>query len=99
MLHHFTFGFSIKDGKSQKLFSGSGWRNLCLLFLGSGFLLSRTMDTRPIGMFDSGVGGLSIFAEVKKNVPRENLIFLADQANVPYGDKTKNQLKKLTQNI
>lgn len=57
------------------------------------------MDARPIGMFDSGVGGLSIFSEVKKSLPRENFIFLADQANVPYGGKTKNQLKKLTQNI
>ena len=57
------------------------------------------MDTRPIGMFDSGVGGLSILLEVKKITPKENFVFLADQANIPYGGKTKNQLKKLTQNI
>lgn len=57
------------------------------------------MDARPIGMFDSGVGGLSIMNEVKKCLPQENFVFLADQAHIPYGGKTKNQLKKLTQNI
>ena len=57
------------------------------------------MGTRPIGMFDSGVGGLSVLIEVKKIIPKENFVFLADQANIPYGDKTKSQLKKLSQNI
>ena len=57
------------------------------------------MGTRPIGMFYSGVGGLSVLIEVKKIIPKENFVFLADQANIPYGDKTKSQLKKLSQNI
>ena len=57
------------------------------------------MDTRPIGMFDSGVGGLSVLLEVKKNLPQENIIFVADQANVPYGAKTRSQLQNLTKNI
>lgn len=57
------------------------------------------MDARPIGMFDSGVGGLSIMNEVKKSLPQENFIFVADQANIPYGAKTKSQLKNLTKSI
>jgi len=50
------------------------------------------MDNRPIGFFDSGVGGLSILLEVQKLLPNENVIFLADQANIPYGGKKKEQL-------
>ncbi|MCL4354236.1 glutamate racemase [Patescibacteria group bacterium] len=50
------------------------------------------MDNRPIGIFDSGVGGLSVLRELKKLLPSENFIFIADQANVPYGGKTKEQL-------
>lgn len=52
-------------------------------------------DNRPIGLFDSGVGGLSVLIEIKKFLPKENLVFLADQKNVPYGQKTKSQLQKL----
>ena len=50
------------------------------------------MDNRPIGVFDSGVGGLSILLEIKKMLPNESTIFFADQAFVPYGQKTKDQL-------
>ncbi len=50
------------------------------------------MDNRPIGIFDSGVGGLSILLEIKNLLPAESFIFLADQAYVPYGGKTKEQL-------
>lgn len=56
-------------------------------------------DNRPIGVFDSGVGGLSILQEVKKQLPAENFVFLADQANIPYGAKTKKQLNRLTERI
>jgi|SRR3989344_40950 len=50
------------------------------------------MDNRPIGIFDSGVGGLSILLEIQKLLPRETIIFVADQSFVPYGGKTKEQL-------
>jgi len=56
-------------------------------------------DNRPIGLFDSGVGGLSVLKEVKKLLPLENFIFLADQAHVPYGAKTKKQLNILSERI
>ncbi len=45
-------------------------------------------DARPIGMFDSGVGGLSVLAEVRKQLPDESVIYVADQRWAPYGDRT-----------
>ncbi len=47
---------------------------------------------QPIGVFDSGVGGLSILIELKKILPNESFIFLADQAFMPYGKKNKKEL-------
>ncbi len=42
----------------------------------------------PIGIFDSGAGGLSIFQAIRKTLPREDVIYLADSANAPYGDRS-----------
>ena len=53
----------------------------------------------PIGLFDSGVGGLSVFQEVKKLLPHREYIFLADQAHVPYGKKTQKELQNLSARI
>ena len=50
------------------------------------------MNNNPIGIFDSGVGGLSVLLEIQKLLPKETSIFVADQAYVPYGGKTKEQL-------
>jgi glutamate racemase len=41
----------------------------------------------PIGVFDSGVGGLSVLREIRRELPAENLIYAADSAHAPYGDK------------
>ena len=53
--------------------------------------LPRSSD--PIGVFDSGVGGLSILAHLRKLMPHERFIFLADQSYVPYGAKSPRELK------
>lgn len=45
-------------------------------------------DPRPIGLFDSGVGGLTVLNEVRKALPNEHLIYLGDTARVPYGTKS-----------
>lgn len=45
-----------------------------------------------IGIIDSGIGGLSIFSEIKKQLPYEDIIYLADQKNFPYGSKSKQKL-------
>ncbi len=57
------------------------------------------INNNPVGYFDSGVGGLSILKEVKKLLPLENSIFLADQKNIPYGKKNKQELNKITAKI
>ncbi|MDP2087868.1 MAG: glutamate racemase [Flavobacteriaceae bacterium] len=47
------------------------------------------MSNQPIGFFDSGVGGTSIWKEVRQLLPNENTIYLADSKNAPYGEKSK----------
>lgn len=44
--------------------------------------------TAPIGVFDSGVGGLSVLGEIRRHLPGEALLYVADSAHVPYGEKT-----------
>ncbi|WP_318309624.1 glutamate racemase [Flagellimonas crocea] len=51
---------------------------------------------RPIGIFDSGVGGTSIWKEVAKMLPQESTIYLADSANAPYGEKSKEEIQRLS---
>ncbi len=46
-------------------------------------------DERPIGVFDSGVGGLTVFREVMRRVPNEKLIYFGDTARLPYGTKSR----------
>lgn len=46
----------------------------------------------PIGVFDSGLGGLSIWKEINQLLPHENTIYLADSLNAPYGEKSKQQI-------
>lgn len=51
----------------------------------------------PIGVFDSGIGGLTIVRAINALLPAENIIFLADQANLPYGEKSEDEIMRLTQ--
>ena len=43
---------------------------------------------RPIGLFDSGIGGLTVMAAVRRRLPGEELVYLGDTARVPYGTKS-----------
>ena len=47
------------------------------------------MDGRPIGVFDSGVGGLTVFKALESALPAESFVYLGDTARVPYGPKSK----------
>lgn len=47
----------------------------------------------PIGVFDSGLGGLSVWRELDKMIPAENAIYIADSAYVPYGTKTPEEIR------
>ena len=51
---------------------------------------------RPIGVFDSGIGGASVLRELHSLLPNEDLLFLADQANVPYGPRPVGELRALS---
>lgn len=53
-------------------------------------------DIRPIGVLDSGVGGISVLRELVKLMPGENYIYFGDSANAPYGTKTPGQVTELT---
>lgn len=50
----------------------------------------------PIGVFDSGVGGSSIWKEIHKLLPYENIIYLADSKNAPYGDRSSDEIIELS---
>ena len=54
------------------------------------------MDNRPIGMFDSGVGGLTVYKEIKKIFPGETIIYLGDTKRFPYGSKTKENIVEIS---
>jgi len=54
------------------------------------------MSKHPIGIFDSGIGGTSIFKEIHQLLPYENVIYLADSKNAPYGNKTPEDILKLS---
>jgi len=57
-------------------------------------------SSAPIGIFDSGVGGLTVFKEVRKALPDEDIIYLGDTARVPYGTKSVDVVKKYSkQNV
>ena len=61
-----------------------------------GFIGRRMQETpiqqRPIGIFDSGVGGLSVLKEIRKLLPFESIAYFADSGNCPYGSKTQEEI-------
>lgn len=58
--------------------------------------LSIKMDSAPIGIFDSGVGGLSVYLHLKQQLPDEQYLYYADTLNVPYGPRSSAEIKELT---
>jgi glutamate racemase len=56
-------------------------------------------NRRPIGIFDSGIGGLSILKEIHTLLPDEDVIYFADQAHVPYGSRSLDQVRQLSEEI
>ncbi len=51
-------------------------------------------DNRPIGVFDSGLGGLTVVKEILKELPKENIIYFGDTGRVPYGTRSVETIKK-----
>lgn len=54
------------------------------------------MSYRPVGFFDSGLGGASVLREAIRLLPNENYIYYGDNANAPYGDRTEEEITSLT---
>ena len=52
------------------------------------------MNQNPIGIFDSGIGGLTVLREITRLLPKENTIYLGDTARVPYGSKSKETVER-----
>jgi glutamate racemase len=53
-------------------------------------------DPRPIGVFDSGVGGLTVLAELNRRLPDESTVYLGDNARAPYGPRPADEVRRFT---
>jgi glutamate racemase len=56
-------------------------------------------NSRPIGIFDSGVGGLSVWREIAKQLPHEDTIYFGDQIHIPYGPRSMEQIRSFSEAI
>lgn len=56
-------------------------------------------DNRPIGVLDSGVGGLTVAKELQELLSNESIYYFGDNANVPYGNKSEEEIYRLTKNM
>ena len=52
--------------------------------------------SNPIGVMDSGIGGLTVVKELQRILPGEDIIYFGDSANCPYGNKTSDQIFELS---
>ena len=50
---------------------------------------------RYIGVFDSGSGGMTVVENIRKALPEEDIVFFADTKNLPYGEKTREELRRI----
>lgn len=57
-------------------------------------MATAVTDSRPIGVFDSGVGGLSVLREIRARLPHESLLYVADSGHVPYGEKSPDFIRE-----
>lgn len=57
------------------------------------------MSSNPIGIFDSGVGGLSVLREIHSLMPNEHIIYFGDQGHVPYGPRSMEQIQNFSEGI
>lgn len=53
-------------------------------------------ELRPVAVFDSGLGGISVLRYIRRAMPNENYIYYGDSANAPYGTKSPNEIRELT---
>ncbi|MGL4599013.1 MAG: glutamate racemase, partial [Bacteroidia bacterium] len=53
----------------------------------------------PIGVFDSGIGGITVFNAIRKELPHENLIYFGDSIHLPYGEKSMETIRQLSAGV
>ena len=58
--------------------------------------MARNDDPRPIGVFDSGVGGLTVLSEIRRRLPAESTVYLGDNARTPYGPRPADEVRRFT---
>ena len=56
-------------------------------------------STAPIGVFDSGLGGISVVRQIVQDMPHERVLYFGDSANAPYGTKTPQEVRRLSFDI
>ncbi len=61
--------------------------------------MPATHDPRPIGVFDSGIGGLTAVREMYRQLPHESIVYFGDTARLPYGNKTKETVTRFSLEI
>ena len=61
--------------------------------------MRRYMDARPIGVFDSGVGGLTVLHECLVTMPHEDFVYLGDHARLPYGPRPREEVRRFAREI
>nr|WP_294463975.1 glutamate racemase [uncultured Sellimonas sp.] len=61
--------------------------------------MNSNKKTAPVGVFDSGVGGLTVTREIMRQLPNENMVYFGDTARVPYGSKSKDNIIRYSRQI
>ncbi len=62
-------------------------------------LQSAAMDQRPVGVFDSGMGGLTVLHECLVTMPHEDFVYLGDAARLPYGPRPLDEIRRYAREI
>jgi glutamate racemase len=57
------------------------------------------MSNHPLGIFDSGVGGLSVWREIARHLPHEDTLYFADQIHIPYGPRTLEEIRSFSEAV
>ncbi len=58
--------------------------------------MAQRTDSRPIGVFDSGVGGLTVLSEIHRRLPGESTVYLGDNGRTPYGPRAADEVRRFT---
>lgn len=62
-------------------------------------MMNAKVSEAPIGVFDSGVGGMTVVREIMRQMPKEKIIYFGDTARVPYGNKSKDTVTRFSKQI